>query len=72
MGVRTTYFIKKKLALKVIRCKLELCTNGQLADMLELFNESEYRNYWVGSKKEQKRTPLPVIKTINDFNTNDY
>ena len=45
MGIKSTYDIERSTALAVILSKLHECSNEQLANMLEQFDESYFRNY---------------------------
>lgn len=47
MGIKSTYDIDRETAIQVILSKTYKCTNEQLADMLEAFPESHFRNYGV-------------------------
>lgn len=48
MGIKTTYEIPRSVAIRIITRKLIVSvSNSELADMLEAFPESEFRNYEV-------------------------
>ena len=47
MGVKATHHIERHTAMAVILTKLHELSNNKLANVLEAFNESEYRNYIV-------------------------
>lgn len=50
MGIKSTYYISRETAIKVVLNKIEDCTNEELAEILEGFNESYFRNYIVCDK----------------------
>jgi len=69
MGMKSTHYIKRKTAIEVILSKVYNCTDEQLENMLESFDESEYRNYWIvetdgGFDEEEELN----IRDINRFN----
>lgn len=44
MGIKSTFDISRDTAIEIILNKLESCNNKQLANMLEEFDESYFRN----------------------------
>lgn len=67
MGIKSTYTITREVTLQVIFSKLSSASNEELADILENFKESYYRNYQVvddESELDEDRT----IESIEDFN----
>ena len=69
MSIKTTHDIDRATALTVILNKIMFMTNEQLANILEEFEESYFRNYWVHDKLPdniEERSSY-VIKDIRDF-----
>ena len=69
MSIKTTHDIDRQTAIAVIVSKINSITNDQLANMLEEFDESYFRNYFVcddlsGSNQDDGNY---VIKTVNEF-----
>jgi muconolactone delta-isomerase len=68
MGVKSTYRIKKDIAIQVIISNLFKMDNEALANMLESLPQSTYRNYqvfdWDDGGEEER--------TINDVNEFEY
>ena len=69
MSIKTTYDIDRTTALAVISSKLFYMTNDQLANVLEEFEESYFRNYWVHDKlpEDIEERSSFVIKDVSDF-----
>lgn len=47
MSIKSTYNIDRATAIAIIHSKLHTCTNGELSNILEEFEESFFRNYIV-------------------------
>lgn len=71
MGIKSTYYITRATALAVLYSKIQESSDDILADMLEDFPESYFKNYSIVSEEYMKsleRTDTTrIIKTINDF-----
>lgn len=68
MGIKSTYEIDRETTIKVILTKINDCTNGQLANILEEFDESYFRNYIVRNNiGEYNNESDRVIRDINEF-----
>lgn len=70
MGIKSTYDIDRETAITVILSKIYQSTNDQLAEMLEVFEESYFRNYNVYDQLPDNSDNDRIIKNINDFLTN--
>lgn len=68
MGIKSTYYIKRDLAIYIILSKINSCSDDELEDILEAFKESEYRNYLIVDNLPETRG---LIESIYDFNKND-
>jgi hypothetical protein len=66
MSIKTTHHIDRQTALAVIVSKINNCSNDQLANILEEFDESYFRNYLVYDNLPDKDGNY-VIKTVSDF-----
>lgn len=71
MGVKATFGIKRNLALEIIKSKIDNCTNEQLGEILEEFEESELRNYDVVDEFPEdcnpERNPFRIT-SFREFN----
>ena len=69
MSIKTTHDIDRQTAIAVIVSKINSCTNDQLANMLEEFDESYFRNYFVYDDLSESNQDDGnyVIKTVNEF-----
>ena len=67
MGIKSTYDIERETAINVIISKLHTCTNNQLGEMLEVFDESYFRNYMVYDSLPDDSDDYRIIKTVEDF-----
>ena len=67
MGYKNTYEIDRATALAVIANNITSCTNEQLEQMLEEFNESEFRNYMVCDHISEDEVTNRIIKSVSDF-----
>lgn len=54
MGIKSTYYIERETAIRVMQSKLYQMTNEELSNALESLKESTYRNYSIVSKLEEK------------------
>ena len=66
MSIKTTYDINRETAIAVIVSKINNCSNDQLANMLEEFDESYFRNYFVYDELPNEFANY-VIKKVSDF-----
>jgi len=66
MSIKTTHDIDKQTAIAVIVSKINNCSNERLANMLEEFDESYFRNYIVYNSLPNEDGNF-VIKTVGDF-----
>lgn len=66
MGVKSTYDIDRQTAIAVIASKVNSCTNKQLANMLEEFEESHFRNYVVFDQLPEEYN-YRTIRYVGDF-----
>jgi hypothetical protein len=69
MGVRSTYYIKRETAMQILLMKIPILTDEQLANMLEEFPESDYRNYSIVNEiDEEDEYGYPrAIRKASDF-----
>lgn len=72
MSIKSTHLITRRTALEIMLSKLRDVDNDSLADMLEDFPESHFRNYQIVSWSEIKKNddeeyPIPSIKSIDQF-----
>lgn len=71
MSIKSTHYITRKTTIKVIKSKLEYCTNEELAEMLESLPDNTFRNFRVYDRKIE----LPNEEYIQDrviHNINEY
>lgn len=47
MGIKSTHYVSRDTAIDIIRAKIHDATNEEIAEILEGFKESYYRNYIV-------------------------
>ena len=66
MSIKTTYDIDRNTAIEIILSKIYKCKNEELANILEEFEESYYRNYFVHNKLPKEKYQF-TIENINDF-----
>lgn len=66
MSIKTTHDIDRQTAIAVIVSKINNCSNDQLANMLEEFDESYFRNYIVHDSLPDEDGNF-VIKTVSNF-----
>lgn len=66
MSIKTTHDIDRQTAIAVILSKINNCSNNQLANILEEFDESYFRNYFVYDNLPNENGNF-VIKSIGDF-----
>ncbi len=66
MGIKSTYYINRQTAIAVIVSKINECDNQQLANMLEEFDESYFRNYMVFDQLPDEDDDM-IIKSITEF-----
>ena len=66
MSIKTTHDISRDLAITIIVSKIHSCTNDQLANMLEEFEESHFRNYFVHDDLANSRCDFK-IENFNEF-----
>ena len=67
MSIKSTYDIDRQTAIAVIITKIHNCTNKQLANMLEEFDESYFRNYIVYDQLSEEADIERTIKNISEF-----
>lgn len=68
MGIKTTYNIDRQTAIAIIVSKINECSNKQIGNMLEEFDESYFRNYWVTDQLEDDPNEIPfVIEHVSEF-----
>jgi hypothetical protein len=65
MGVKSTFSIPRDIALQVIKRDIDTLSNNDLACILEMLPQSDYRNYSIDGKDVENRT----IKTVYEFET---
>lgn len=70
MFTKQTADIDKKTAIEVITYKVKYCSNEELADMLNMLEESYFRNHKVHENLPDNidQTSSRVIRSIKDFN----
>lgn len=69
MGIKSTYYIDRETAIRVILSKVYDCTNEQLSDMLEDFPESYFRNYMVFDNLPEDDESWRNIRSVHDFSS---
>lgn len=68
MGVKSTYDISREVALEVIHAKLSSLSNYALGNILEEFEESQFRNYNVVDwQPEAEDDEDRIITSMEDF-----
>ena len=67
MSIKTTHDIDRQTAIAVIVSKINNCTNDQLANMLEAFEESHFRNYCVFDQLHDSDIYSYRIRTVDEF-----
>jgi hypothetical protein len=70
MLTKSTVDIDRQTAVAVITSKVNYCSNEELAGMLEMLEESYFRNYKVHDKlpDDDGHSSRRVIRSIRDFN----
>lgn len=67
MGIKTTHYITRETAMAVMFSRLQQAKDEDLADMLESFPESHFRNYCIISKEEiEELDDFDKVRTIKD------
>lgn len=71
MSIKSTHYITRETALAVMFSKLQEVDNESLADMLEDFPESHFRNYRIITEDDLEELDefglQKTIKTVNEF-----
>jgi len=67
MGIKSTYHINRQTAIAVIVGKLNSCTNEQLAEILESFEESYFRNYIAHNQLPEELDEHKTIRNSAEF-----
>lgn len=67
VGIKSTFNIDRETAINVIVSKINRCSNEQLANMLEEFDESYFRNYIVDNELPDNPDDYKTIYNFNDF-----
>lgn len=67
MGIKSTYYLNRETAINVILQKIDTCTNEQLSNMLEDFDESYFRNYTVFDVLPSESDDDRTIKNVEEF-----
>jgi ribosomal 50S subunit-associated protein YjgA (DUF615 family) len=72
MGVRSTHIITREVAVQILLSKILSADDKAIANMLEEFPESDFRNYQIVSKEDLENNdteqyPAPVIRSVTDF-----
>lgn len=71
MGIKGSFYITRTTALAVLYNKLEDVSDDDLADMLEDFPESHFRNYRIISEEDLEELydfeSVRIIRSIDDF-----
>lgn len=67
MGIKSTFDIDRQTAIAVIMSKINSCDNNQLADILEIFEESYFRNYIVYDYLSEDVDEYRTIRNFNEF-----
>jgi len=66
MGIKSTYDIDRTTAILVIVSKIHSASNEALAEMLEAFPESHFRNYNVQDSLQDYNHPR-AIQSLPEF-----
>jgi hypothetical protein len=66
MGIKGTYKISREVAQQVVITKLYSMTDQELADVLEMFNESYFRNYCITDNNENTEDHM-IIRSVSEF-----
>jgi hypothetical protein len=72
MGIKSTFNIERQTAIAVIVAKINNCNNSQLADMLETFEESYFRNYIVYDSLPEGNDDYRTIRNFNIMKTSGF
>ena len=72
MSIKTTHLITREVAIQAILHKVMVASDSTLANMLEEFEESYFRNYRITDQNEidendKLEWPMPTIRTLKDF-----
>ena len=67
MGIKITYDIDRQTAIAIIVSKVNGCTNDQLANMLDEFEESHFRNYRVYDELPDDSEDCRTIRNFSEF-----
>lgn len=75
MSIKSTYELTRQTALEIILSRLHSVSNEALADMLESFEESYFRNYivydsahWQNDEEHEKENDdNRIINSLYDF-----
>ncbi len=67
MEIKTTHYITREIAMQVMFSRLQQAKDEDLADMLESFPESHFRNYQVISSEDMEElSDFEKVRTIKD------
>lgn len=66
MSIKTTHYIERQTAIAIIVSKINSCSDDQIANMLEEFDESYFRNYIVCDSLADESHNF-VINSVSDF-----
>lgn len=64
MGVKSTYQVTRDDAISIISRKVCNASNDELADILECFSESTFRNYQVGREIDENELRIIDVDTF--------
>ena len=67
MSIKSTFDIDRATAINVIISKLNSCTNQQIGNILEEFEESNFRNYNVQDELDEDPEEYRTIRTLSEF-----
>ncbi len=67
MGIKSTFYIDRQTAINVILEKIDNCSNEQISNMLEEFDESYFRNYIVHDQLPDYCDENRTIKSVHEF-----
>ncbi len=68
MGIKSTFDIDRQTAIAVIITKIHSCSNENLSNMLEEFEESHFRNYTVHDQlPTEPDEDSKTIRSVWDF-----
>ena len=66
MGVKSTFGVTPQVAREILLDKIPNASEDELAAMLEVCDESEYRNYWVSDSADLEDHQITSIQEFQN------